>query len=92
MTLIIVASYTKSYGGKDFRGRTPLQLAAELGDTLMMYIHYCSVCVFIDRDNVVLFLLSIEDHPAHCSVMDKFGHPVLSTMIITMPQMVIIIA
>ncbi len=79
----------------DYRGRTPVQLAAELGN----FDFYTVVIIFviynygnfnhIDRDKAVLFLLSIETSPARCSLLDKFGHPVLTTMIFKMPQMVL---
>lgn len=55
---------------KDYKGRTPLHLAAEL-----------------DRTVVAEHLLSLEK-PAKCTVVDKAGSHVITSMIRTMPQVV----
>lgn len=51
------------------------------------YIHLI-ILLYIDRNDAVLFLLSIEKKPAHCTCVDDNGHPALVTMILTMPKLV----
>lgn len=80
----------------DYRGRTPLQLAAELGvhvhniqwQALLFWDGGTRFILHTDRTEVTKRLLTIEPKPARIDVTDNSGHPALANILRNMPQIV----
>lgn len=98
---ICILSYTGDYEVRDYKGRTPLHLAAELGELAFggqspSHTHIFPIpftytpsffLIITDRTEAAEYLLSL-DKPAECQVSDNLGNTVLVSMIRTMPKVV----
>ena len=98
-----ILAYTGDYEIRDYKGRTPLHLAAELGEfafggslfptpppnthTHLPMHTYILPLPITDRTEAAEYLLSL-DKPAECQVSDNLGNTVLVSMIRTMPKVV----
>ena len=92
-----ILAYTGDYEIRDYKGRTPLHLAAELGELAFggslfpTHTHpthaYILPLPITDRTEAAEYLLSL-DKPAECQVSDNLGNTVLVSMIRTMPKVV----
>ena len=91
-----ILAYIGDYEVRDYKRRTPLHLAAELGELFgghssqtphkHKHTHILPLPI-TDRTEAAEYLLSL-DKPAECRVSDNLGNTVLVSMIRTMPKVV----